>query len=365
MSVYLDHNASTPVDPRVLDRYLECERQHGANPGSLHQAGRRSRALLEDSREQIAQALGTSADSVVFVSGGTEANNTVVRGAGDPRLPVLLGPVEHPSTIDAVGDRGTVLWGVDPTGCVQVTSPDQAVGLIALTHGQNEVGTLQPVAAAGELARELGVPLHLDASQTLGRVPLGPAMAVADTLALSAHKAGGIRGTGVLIVGRPEVLQRPLLAGGGQERGLRAGTPNPALAAATALAVELAIRETAQRAEHMAAARDALWAALQDCAGRRLGSDDGLPNTLMVCFPGIEGRVLLPALDIAGVAVSQGSACSSGSPTPPRVLLAMGLDEATARCCVRFSVGYREPIDAVRQAGATICEVVLRLRSAV
>lgn len=363
MSVYLDHNACTPADPRVLDRYLDWERNHAANPGSLHQSGRAARALLEDSREQIAAALRVPKDAIVFVSGGTEANNTIIRGAGNPALPVLLGEVEHASTIDAAGSRGVVLWDVDAEGAVEVQDPGTPVGLIALTHGQNEVGTIQPVEAAGDLARRLGVPFHLDASQTLGRVPLQAAIQVADTVALSTHKAGGIRGMGVLVVRNASALTQPLLSGGGQERGLRAGTPNPALAAATAWCVELAVEETAERAQQMRAARDTVWDALRSTGCQRIGSADGLPNTLMVCFPGIEGRILLPALDIAGIEVSQGSACSSGSPLPPRVLMAMGLDEATARCCLRISVGYREDLAEIRAASARLKDVVLRLRS--
>ena len=163
MRYYFDHNSCTPVDPRVLDRFREVEESCPGNPGSLHAAGRRARGVVEDARYQVAEALDVDADHIVFVSGGTEANNIALLGSGDLTLPVLCAPVEHPSVIQSAEQRGVTLWEVDETGSAVVVRPTDAIGMIALVHGQNEVGTLQPVGAACELANELRVPVHIDA----------------------------------------------------------------------------------------------------------------------------------------------------------------------------------------------------------
>ena len=171
MSYYFDHNACTPVDPRVLERFQQVEQTCPANPGSLHTSGRRARGVVEDARVQVAHALDVDPDAVFFVSGGSEANNTIVLGGGDLVRPVLCAPVEHPSVLSSAERRGVEWWRVDTRGAAIVERPDRPVGLIAMVHGQNEVGTLQPVGAAFDLGDELGVPVHVDASQTLGMGP--------------------------------------------------------------------------------------------------------------------------------------------------------------------------------------------------
>lgn len=361
---HLDHNATTPADPRVLERFVAVERECPANPGSLHAAGRKARAAVEDARARIAGALGCAVDDVFFTSGGTESNNLAVRGLGDSSLPVLCAELEHPSVLVPAQHRGRRNLAVDPEGRAVVQRPDQPVGLLALVHGQNEVGTLQDVAAAAQLAQELGVPLHVDAAQTLGRVPLAPVVGAATTVSLSPHKCGGLRGIGILLARGGGAGLRPLLLGGGQEHGLRPGTQGAALCQGAALSVELAVEEQLVRAEAMAAARAAFVAALAATEARHrvLTPAASLPNTLMVQFPGLDGRTLLPALDLAGIQASQGSACSSGSPTPPRVLTAMGLDADTARSCVRFSFAPRHEIMDAREAGTTTGRVVARLQ---
>lgn len=358
--VHLDHNAGAPVDPRVLAHYLEVERECPGNPASVHSLGRRARAVVEDARERIGKALGAAADDVLFVSGGTEANNLAVRGLGDPTRPVLLAPLEHPSVLEAASVRGSIEWRVDANACAVVEAPALAPGLVALVHAQGEVGSLQPIERAAELARELGVPFHVDAAQTLGRAAVAEAMRLATSVALSPHKCGGLRGAGVLVVRDAARTLRPLLRGGAQEHGLRPGTVSPSLAAATALTVELAVREQPVRAARMAAAIDAFLAALE-ASGTRfdlLTPRVRLPNTATVRFAGVDGRNLLPAIDLAGVAASHGSACSSGSPQPPRVLLAMGLAEAEARACVRFSAGHellpQDAAEAARRVAAAV-----------
>jgi cysteine desulfurase len=351
---FCDANAGMPVDPAVLQRFLDVERSCPGNSSSAHAPGRRARAVVEDARARIAAALRVAVDDVVFTSGGTEAANLAVFGLGDPTLPVLLGPVEHPAVAEPARGRGTVAWRVDQVGRVLVEPPDRRVGLACLVHAQSELGTVQPVEDAARMAAGLGVPLFVDAAQSLGRLPLLPVTTLADAFALSPHKCGGVRGHGVLVVRDLAARLRPLLHGGGQEQGLRPGTQSPSLAAATALAIERAANEQPQRAANMAAVRAAFLRGLQRSAALHTVLTplaDSLPNTAMVHFPKVDGRTLLPALDLAGVHASHGTACSSGSPTPPRILLAMGLDEGFARACVRFSFDWRDDAERGERTG--------------
>jgi cysteine desulfurase len=356
----LDHNSGTLPDPRVLARFVDVEGQGLANPSSLHESGRRARAVLEEARREAAEALGTDPDEVVFVSGGTEGNNLAVRGLGDPTLPVLLAPLEHPSVLEPAKARGIVAWNVDRGGRAIVTPPEREVGLVTLVHAQGELGTLQPIAAAAELARGLGVPFHVDAAQTLGRVPVEAALAAADTVSFATHKAGGLRGMSLFVSRRHAgPTLRPLLLGGGQEGGLRAGTPSVALAAATALAVTLAVRECPARAEAMRRARDAFVARLPTDSARVLTTEPALPNTVLVLCDVPDGRAILPALDLLGVAASQGAACSSGASRPPAALEALGFTEDEARRAVALLVLARDENrerPARRRTGARILD---------
>jgi cysteine desulfurase len=362
---FCDHNAGAPASAEVLARFVEIEREHPANPASAHTPGRRARAVLEDARERIAAALGVAAVDVVFPSGCTEAANLAVAGLGAPELPVALAPVEHPAVLEAAARRGVVEWRVDASGAAVVAPPEREVGLVCLVHAQSELGTLQPVAAAAALASELRVPLFVDAAQTLGRVPLRDVLARGAIVALSPHKAGGLRGHGVLAGHELHRVLRPLLRGGAQELGLRPGTQSPALAAANALAIERASHEQPQRAAAMHATRAAFLDAL---AATRVAHRvltplaNSVPNTAMVCFAHVDGRNLVPALDLAGVHASHGAACSSGAPTPPRVLRAIGLDDDDARACVRFSFGWSEQRDDARELGARVGALVLGLQ---
>ncbi|MBX3462601.1 MAG: aminotransferase class V-fold PLP-dependent enzyme [Planctomycetes bacterium] len=360
----LDFNAGGPVHPDVLACFVEVQRTCPANPASVHAPGRRARALLEEARARIARVLGLRADDVVFPSGGTEAANMAVAGLGDPALPVQLSAVEHPAVYEPAQRRGVRWWGVDARGVVRPEPPTEPIGLVALAHAQSELGTLQPVAAAAALAYQRAVPLLVDAAQTLGRVDLQPVLAAQAFVVLSPHKAGGLRGLGVLA--GPDLAQRlrPLLHGGGQEHGLRPGTQSPALAMANALAIERATALQRETAAAMGTARAAFVDALGAARCHHVVLTplaDSLPNTLMVQFPGIDGRSLLPALDLAGVHASHGSACSSGAPTPPRILTAIGLADDAARACVRFSFAGGEAAASLREAAARVAQVVARL----
>jgi cysteine desulfurase len=360
-SFFCDANAGSPVDPEVLACFLEIERACPGNPASSHAPGRRARAVLEAARARIATALQVDVDDVLFTSGGTESANLAVRGLGDPDLPVLLGEVEHPAVMEPARERGVVLWQLDGSGAVVVADPGQDVGLVSLVHAQSELGTLQPVHEAAELSKQLRVPMFVDAAQTLGRVSLGGILSSADAVALSPHKCGGMRGHGVLIVRELTTTLRPLVRGGGQEHGLRPGTQSPALAAANALAIEQATNELAMRTANMAAMRQAFLRGLLATHVEHevlTPLDASVPNTVMLRFPHVDGRILLPTLDLAGIHASHGSACSSGAPTPPRILVAMGLDETAARTCVRFSFGWRDDPETFEHAGRRVGEVV-------
>ncbi len=360
--ILLDHNATTPVDPEVLARFVAVEQQCPGNPDSLHGFGRAARAVVEAARREIADALDVPPETLFFTSGGTEANNLAVLGLGDPTLPVLAGPVEHASVLAPAGVRGLVAWSVDSTGAVNVEPPTSPVGLVCLVHAQNELGTVQPVREAAALARSLGVPLHVDLAQSLGRLDLREALAAADAAALTTHKAGGLRGCGVLYVRRGSDAIRPMLRGGAQERSVRPGTISPALCAATATAIRRAVGDRERRATSMSALRDAFVRSLtEQIRIRMLTPPSSLPNTAMVWLPVHDGRLLLPALDVLGVAVSQGSACSSGSPEPPRILRAIGLDDADARRCIRVSVGVDTTSNEITRACEHVVDVVRRL----
>lgn len=363
--LFCDHNAGTPALPEVLAEFLRVERDAPGNPASSHASGRRARGVLEQARERIASALGVAANDVVFTSGGTEAANLAVSGLGDPDLPVLLAPIEHAAVLAPAERRGVRYWEVDPTGAAQVTAPNEAVGLLCLVHAQSELGTLQPVAACARLAASLGLPCFVDAAQSLGRESLAEPVQAGAVVALSPHKCGGLRGHGVLLGRDLAHGLRPLLRGGGQESGLRPGTQSPALAAANSLAIERAVVEQRSRADQVRKVRSSFVAALHEHGAAvtlLTPLENSITNTVMLCVEGVEGRSLLPALDLAGVHASHGSACSSGSPTPPRVLTAIGLEDERARRCVRFSFGLCDDVSFAREVAARVVAATTRLR---
>jgi cysteine desulfurase len=360
-SFFCDHNAGAPASEEVIAAYAAAARERMANPASAHAPGRRARAVLEEARQRIATAFDLAPVDVVFTSGCTEAANLAVLGLGDARLPVLLSAAEHPAVAEPAALRGIVEWELDATGTAMAVPPPRAVGLVCLVHAQSELGTLQPVGAAADVATQQHVPLFVDAAQSLGRVPLQPIVARGAIVALSPHKAGGLRGHGVLL-GRDLHRQlRPLLRGGAQELGLRPGTQDPALAVANALAITRAIEEQPVRAAAMLRARDAFLTSVADTGvTHRVLTPlaNSVPNTAMLCFAHVDGRNLVATLDLAGVHASHGSACSSGAVTPPRVLAALGLRDDDARACVRFSFDWRDDELRAREAGRRVGELV-------
>jgi cysteine desulfurase len=385
--VYLDHAATTPMLPEALDAMTEELAQVG-NPSSLHNAGRRARRVVEESREQIAAAYGARPSEVVFTSGGTEADNLAVKGlfwarrAADPRRRrVLSTAIEHHAVLDSVGwlrehesaEVGSL--ALDGVGMVSaaalreaVEADPGAVALISVMWANNEVGTVQPVGELAEVAREYRIPFHSDAVQAAGQLPVSLAETGAAALTITAHKIGGPVGAGALLLARG-TDPVPVLHGGGQERDVRSGTLDAPAIRAFAVAVQLATERRAEEAKRLAALRDDLisqvLAAVPDAVLNGAPPGPGrLPGNAHFSFPGCEGDALLMLLDAKGIACSTGSACTAGVAQPSHVLLAMGADEARARGSLRFSLGHSSSQADVDALGAHIGEAVERARRA-
>jgi cysteine desulfurase len=340
--VHLDHNATTPLRPEARAEFLRAVDALGGNPSSVHASGRAARAELDDARERIAAALGVEGEELVFTSGGTEANNTALFGALPPGRPLYISAVEH-SSVREVAEalqkegRDVTILPVDPEGRLDVPATKAALegrksGLLSV------MGVLEALPADS-------CPLwHADCVQMLGKLPLAPRELSLDLASFSAHKVGGPLGVGVLWCSKSTALS-PRLYGGGQESGLRSGTENLPAIAAAAVAIELAVQEQAAYTAKTSSLARHFWGEIQEAlpAARLLGppieSTERLPNTLCVLLPKADGRVLVPRLDLEGLEVSAGSACSSGSIEPSPVLMALGHNEADARAALRLSLG--------------------------
>ncbi|GAB4013464.1 cysteine desulfurase family protein [Nocardioides ultimimeridianus] len=382
-TVYLDHAATTPMVDAALEAMTAHLRDVG-NASSLHASGRRTRRVVEESRETLARALGCRPGEVVFTSGGTEADNLAVKGLfwarrdADPRrVRVISTTIEHHAVLDPLEwleeheGAEVELVVVDGAGRLDLAAlraaverdPD-AVALISVMWANNEVGTLQPIAEVVALAAVHGIPVHTDAVQAVGAVPVDFAASGVDALSLTGHKLGGPQGVGALVV-RREADLTALLHGGGQERDIRSGTLNAPAVAGFAAAVEAAVKGQAEYAERLTALRERLVAGvLAAVPDAELNSGDGLPGTVHLSFPGCEGDSLLMLLDAQGIECSTGSACSAGVPQPSHVLLAMGRDSATARSSLRFSLGRTTTAADVDAVIAAIGACVQRARAA-
>ncbi|MGN8247442.1 cysteine desulfurase family protein [Cellulomonas soli] len=387
MSVYLDHAATTPMLPaaqRVLVEHLA----RTGNPSSLHTAGRAARRVVEESRERVAASLGARPSEVVWTCGGTESDNLAVKGlfwarrAHDTsRRRLLVSAVEHHAVLDPAfwmaehAGAELVLLPVDGDGVIELDAlraeleahGDQAA-LLSVMWANNEVGSLQPLGEVVALARRHGVPVHADAVQAVGQVPVDFAASGLDALTVSGHKVGGPGGVGALLA-RRDLGLTPVLHGGGQERGVRSGTLDAALLASFAVAVEDAVAHQAEHAQHVAGLRDALVAGIRRAvpdAVLRGPADSArrLPANAHLTFPGCEGDSLLYLLDSAGVEVSTGSACQAGVPQPSHVLLAMGVDEDDARGALRLTFGRTSRATDVDRVLEVLPAAVDRARAA-
>lgn len=382
---YLDHAATTPMLPEAVEA-LAAHLSATGNASSLHASGRRARRTVEESRETLAEALGARPSEVVFTSGGTEADNLAVKGlywsrrAADPRRTrVLASPVEHHAVLDAVHWLGehegaTIEYlPVDPYGRVHpdalreaITRDPDDVALATVMWANNEIGTITPVRELVDVANEFGVPLHADAVQAFGQIPVDFAASGLAAMTVSGHKIGGPYGIGALILGR-EHTPVPVLHGGGQERHVRSGTLDVPAIASFAVAGRLAAQQRDWFAREIGALRDALVTAVRTAVPDAiLGGDpvDRLPANAHFTFPGCEGDSLLLLLDAQGIECSTGSACTAGVAQPSHVLLATGTDPELARGTLRFSLGHTSTEADVEAVGKAIGPAVERARAA-
>jgi cysteine desulfurase len=384
--IYLDHSATTPVHPIVLEAMLAYLGSEFGNPSSAHYFGQRARQAIEGARQAVAALIGARPSEIVFTSGGTEADNAATLGvaghalrtqkqSGRSALHVITTAIEHDAVLNpcrALEASGVSVTYV-PVGCDGIVSADAIrsalrpeTALISVMHANNEIGTLQPIEEIGQIAAEAEIPFHTDAVQSAGKIPIDVNRFGVDLLSLSAHKFYGPKGVGALFI-RKGVEIDPLLYGGGNERGRRAGTENVAAIVGLGKACELARRDMAEASAHLCELRNRLeQGLLVRIHGARVNGDPArrVPNTLSLLLPGVESESLVIALDLAGLACSAGAACSSGAVDPSHVLTAIGLRPAEARASLRFSLGSANTREEIDKALELIPAAVTRQRNA-
>ncbi|HEY3516079.1 MAG TPA: cysteine desulfurase family protein [Gammaproteobacteria bacterium] len=371
--IYLDYAATAPLDPRVASAMRESLEREFGNPSSLHAAGRRARALVEAARASVAARVGAASERIVFTSGATESNNLALQGvlrrSRNRRVHLVTSRIEHKSVLDvarSLESSGVAVtyvpataggW-VDPQRVVDAIDDDTQ--LVSIMHVNNETGVIQDVGAIGEACRARGVLFHVDAAQSVGKVPLALADAPIDLCSLTAHKLCGPKGVGALYIA-PRVTLAPQVHGGEQERGLRAGTVATHQVVGMGKAYELA--DPAREAPPVAALRDRLWQELAVIEGARSNGDPErrAAHVLNVTFPGVDGESLRFALP--DLCVSAGSACAADSPEASHVLTGIGLSDVLAGSSLRFSLGRFTTEDDVVTAAARVARAVARLRS--
>lgn len=372
---YLDNNATTPLDERVLEAMLPYLRERFGNPSSRHEYGRRTRDAVDRARHQVAGAVGAQASEVVFTSGGSEANNLFLKGAAALMTPGVLaiGAGEHPCVRQPAQQLVRNGWRVQELALTEAgpVDADKALAVIASERpslvsvmlASNETGVLNDVAALAAPVRRAGGFLHADAVQALGKCRIDFRALGVHALSLSAHKVCGPLGAGALVLDKRVELQ-PLIAGGGHERGLRSGTENVAAIAGFGMACEILQQGLENRIAHMQALRDRFEAGLQGMGARIFGEGTArLPNTSFFAFEGIDGETLVGKLDRAGYALASGAACSSANPEPSRTLLAMQVAPALARGAVRFSCGRQSTIEEIDGLLLALSQTVKELRN--
>ena len=370
---YFDHNATTPVSKAVLDTLLPALAEVYGNASSIHYQGQLAKQRLEMARRQVAALLHCDAREIVFVSGGTEANNLAIFGSAQRGQHVITSSIEHPAVLNpcAALERAGIAVTRVPLGSEGVVDPDDIrralrpnTALVSIMHANNETGALQPIPEIARLTREAGVRFHVDGVQAVGKIPVDVRALGVDLYSISGHKLYAPKGIGALYVKKNTKL-RPLLFGGRHERELRAGTENVPGAMALGRAAQAASEALDSELTRLSALRDhlesALLARVLD-AGVNCANAPRLPNTSNIYFDGIEGESMVISLDLKGFAVSSGSACSSGAVEPSHVLLAMGLAPERARSSLRFSLGASNTKDQVDALIEAVAESASRLR---
>jgi cysteine desulfurase len=377
--VYLDHNATTPVAPEVADRMDRTIRELWGNASSVHHFGQQAKAAVDDARGQVAALLNADPAEIVFTAGGTESDNFAIRGAAEALEPtgrrhLIATDIEHEAvlnTLKSLARRGwrVTLLPVDHSGIVSPDALRDAItddtALVSVMHANNEIGTIQPVAALAAIAKEHGALVHTDAVQTAGKVPIDVKTLGADLLSISAHKFYGPKGTGALWI-RKGVRLMPFVSGGRQERNRRAGTENVPGIAGLGVAAARASAKLVGEAARLRALRDRLEHGIMEAvrgSDRNGAAEPRVPNTSNISFERIESESLLIGLDLEGVAVSSGSACSSGTLEPSHVLRAMGLPHARTLSSIRFSLGESNTEADVARVINVLPPLVEKLRS--
>jgi cysteine desulfurase len=379
MRIYLDHNATTPVDPAAADAMMRALRDLFGNASSVHYYGQQAKAAIDDARSAVAALLGGEPSEVIFTSGGTEADNFAIRGAAEAfevtgRKHLITSGIEHEAvlnTFKALAKRGwkTTILPLDASGIVppgrlrEVMTDDTA--LVSIMHANNEIGTIQPIAELAAIAHVHGALFHTDAVQSAGKIPVSARALGVDLLSVSAHKFYGPKGIGALWAKRGVRLS-PFLSGGKQERNRRAGTENVPGAIGMGVAATRAMQKMESEAARLSALRDRLENGILSSVPNTEvnGSRDArVPNTTNISFERIEAESLLIALDLEGVAVSTGSACSSGTLEPSHVLKAMNLSSHRAQNSIRFSLGASNTEEQIDHVISILPKIVTKLRS--
>src|SRR6266481_8981737 len=375
-SIYLDHNASTPVHPEVLQAMLPYFSEHYGNPSSVHSFGRDARDGMETAREQIAGFLRVSKDEVVFTSGGTESDNLAIKGIAAAKRSghIITSQIEHHAvlrtvqTLEEQGFTATYLpvdgFGMVDPGDVRKALRSDTI-LVSLMGANSEVGTLQPIREIGRITREAGVPLHVDGVQTFGKVPMDVDAFGIDLLSFSGHKIYGPKGIAGLFI-RKGTKMASIQHGGEHERRRRAGTENVAGIVGLGKALELRARDMAGEATRVTALRDRLWEGVRARVDEvRLNGHptERLPGTCNMCFHKIESESIVLGLDLKGIGVSAGSACTSGNVEPSYVLVAMGIPLDWAMGSVRSSLGHATSAEEIEYVIESIVPLVAKLRT--
>jgi cysteine desulfurase len=378
MRVYFDYNATTPLGPEVTEAVVRATREVFGNASSIHHFGQQAKAAMDDARTAVATLLNADPSEVVFTSGGTESDNFAIRGAADALEPtgrrhLIASAVEHEAvlnTLKSLARRGwrTTLLPVDHTGIVSADRLREAMtedtAVVSVMHANNEIGTIQPIAALAAIAHEHGALMHTDAVQSVGKIPVDVRTLGVDLLSLSAHKFNGPKGAGVLWIKRGTRMQ-PIVTGGKHERNRRAGTENVPAIAGLGVAARLAGGKLSGEAARVGALRDRLEAGiLHGVPGTAVNgaADQRVPNTTNISFERVEAESLLIALDLEGIAVSTGSACSSGTLEPSHVLRAMGLPTHRTQNSLRFSLGMFSTEEEVDRVVEVLPRLVEKLR---
>ncbi len=377
--IYLDHNATTPVDEAVLEAMLPLYRETFGNPSSTHSQGRAARVHLDEARERVATLIGAHPSEIIFTSGGTESDNLAIAGTAralkEKGTHIITSRVEHPAVLNTCEelqkeDFSIGYVPVDSYGRVDCTAladmiTDETI-LITLQHGNSEVGTLQPIEEIGELAKARGVLFHTDAVHTVGKIAVDTETLPVDLLSLSSHKMYGPKGVGALYIRRGTPPLAPLLSGGGQEKKRRGGTENVPGIVGLGKAADIARARLEEDRSRLIQLRNGLRQRIEEhiTGVRFYGHPEFyLPNTLSLGFDGVEGQTLMIRLDLEGISVSTGTACSSGSVLPSEVLAALAVPESLMVQTIRISLGRGNRAEDMARVAAALERVVLDIRS--